>query len=418
MSGRTALKGKEISLPDYLTVSDLNGYIAQLFEHDEILHNFWLKGEISGFKRYQQSGHIYFSLKDDRSMISCVMFKSRASRLRFTPEDGMEVLLRGSVALYAQQGRYQVYVEEMQAFGLGEIYHYLEKLKARLAQEGYFDPAHKQNLPRMARRIGVVSSQDGAALRDILRVLKQRYPGIEVVIAHSSVQGAEAPAELARAIRALNEYADIDLIIVGRGGGSLEDLMAFNSEEIVRAIYESGIPVISAVGHEVDVTLADLVADLRAATPTQAAQLAVPEFSRLQADVNRLTERLQFLMERLLAGKQENLEQLMRRSLWKEPQALLQEKAYRLAGNVEALQRAMDNYSKERGHELALTAQALHRLSPLQVLARGYSILSTDQHVLSSVEDVSNGDRVKATLADGTLKLIVEEKVRGHNETN
>ena len=405
-------------MPNYINVSELNQYIAQLFEYDEILHNFWLKGEIIGFKRYQQSGHLYFNLKDKQSMVSCVMFRSRARGLRFIPEDGMEVLVRGSVALYARQGRYQVYVEEMQPFGLGEIYQQLEKLKSRLAKAGYFDPEHKQELPRMARRIGVVSSQDGAALRDILRILKQRDPGVEVVFAHSSVQGVEAPAELAQAVAMLNEYGQVDIIIVGRGGGSLEDLMAFNSEEVVRAIYESDIPVISAVGHEVDVTLSDLAADARAATPTQAAQMAVPELSRLQSDLQQMNERLQFLMEQFLAAQQESLDRMMRHPLWREPAILLQQQADQLSRYQDALKQSMQLYYKERWHELTLAAQALDRLSPLQVLARGYAILSRGEHVVRSVQELEIGDKIEAVLRDGILKLTVEGKEGGEHGTD
>jgi Exodeoxyribonuclease VII large subunit (EC 3.1.11.6) len=278
-------------MQEFLTVSALNQYINRLLENDELLQDCWLKGEISGCKLYQQSGHLYFTLKDEESAVSCVMFKSRVRSLKFKPQDGQEVLLRGSLAVFGRQGRYQVYVQEMQPYGVGGILLLLERLKKDLESRGYFAPEKKQALPALANRIGIVTSQDGAALRDMVRILRQRHRRVDIILVHSAVQGAEAPRELARGIALLNRFAQVDIIIVGRGGGALEDLMAFNTEEVVKAIYESQIPVISAVGHEIDFTLADWAADLRAATPSQAAQLAVPDMSVLEQELLNRTKK-------------------------------------------------------------------------------------------------------------------------------
>ncbi len=397
-------------MKDYITVGILNAYISRLLDHDEILQNFWLKGEISGFRLYQQSGHIYFTLKDEDAAVSCVMFKGKGQNLKFKPEDGMEVLLRGNVSVFARQGKYQVYVEEMQPYGKGGLFLQLEQLKARLAAEGYFALESKKEIPRMVRRVGVVSSQDGAALQDILKVLKQRHAGVEVVIAHSSVQGPEAPRELAQGVRLLNEYGELDLIIVGRGGGSLEDLMAFNSEELVYAIDESQIPIISGVGHEVDFTLCDLAADVRAATPTQAAQYAVPDYGIIQKDFENLTARLARFMNRTLSNREERLDRIMMKKVWKEPRLLLQKKEELLQEKEKRLKKALEENLKEKGHQLTLAMASLDNLSPLKVMTRGYAILSKGERVVTDIHDVEIGEELLATVANGQLQVVITGK--------
>jgi exodeoxyribonuclease VII large subunit len=395
---------------DYITVGVLNAYIARLFDHDEILQNFWLKGEISGFRLYQQSGHIYFTLKDEDAAVSCVMFKGKGQKLKFKPEDGMEVLLRGNVSVFTRQGKYQVYVEEMQPYGRGGLFLHLEQLKAKLTAEGYFALERKKDIPRMVSRVGVVSSQDGAALRDILKVLKQRHAGVEVIIAHSSVQGPEAPKELAQGLRLLNEYRELDVIIVGRGGGSLEDLMAFNSEELVYAINESRIPVISGVGHEVDFSLCDLAADLRAATPTQAAQYAVPDYSIIQKDFENITIRLARFMNRSLSNQEERLDRIMMKRVWKEPRLLLQKKEEHLREKEKRLKKAIQENLKEKGHQLALAVAGLDNLSPLKVMTRGYAILSQGERVVKDIHDVEIGQELQVTVANGQLEVVITGK--------
>ena len=402
-------------MQDYITVGMLNSYITRLLDHDAKLQDFWLKGEISGFRLYQQSGHIYFTLKDEEASVSCVMFKSKGQHLAFKPEDGMEVLLRGYVSVFARQGKYQVYVEEMQPYGTGGLFLYLEKLKARLAAEGYFALEKKQKIPRMVNRVGVVTSQDGAALQDILRVIKQRHPGVEVIIAHSSVQGTEAPRELALGVQILNEYGDVDVIIVGRGGGSLEDLMAFNSEELVYAIYNSRIPIISGVGHEVDFTFSDLTADLRAATPTQAAQLAVPDYSLLQKELDSLSKRMVRFMQRSLSNREERLDRSMMKKVWREPGILLQKQQDILAETGNRLKRAMEGKIQEKSHHLALAVAGLDNLSPLKVMTRGYAILTKDERVVKDVSAVEIGDVLQADLANGRLQVVIKGKEKMKN---
>lgn len=394
----------------YLTVSELNQYIADLLDGDIFLRDFWLKGEISGFKLYQQSGHLYFTLKDADSSISAVMFRSRARRLEFKPENGMEVLVRGSVSVFAPQGRYQLYVEEMEPYGVGGVYLFLEQLKEKLQQKGYFDVEKKKPLPAYARRIGVVTSQDGAALRDILRVLRQRHRGVDVVLVHSAVQGAEAPEQIARGIKLLNLYGQVDLIIVGRGGGSFEDLMPFNSEEVVRAIYESELPVISAVGHEVDWTLADLAADVRAATPTQAAQLAVADLEHLSQECNQLQQRLIRIMQRRLQQESEILDRLMMNRAWQKPRQMVQQYQQYCQELGVQMQKAMENRVNQSRQRLAMAVSGLERLSPLKVMQRGYAVVHNQAGIIKSVENVQPGDCLSITLLDGELCTQVKQK--------
>lgn len=394
----------------YLSVSELNQYISGILDQDSSLRDFWLKGEISGFKLYQQSGHLYFTLKDQDSAISAVMFRSRARRLDFQPENGLEVLVRGSVSVFAPQGRYQLYVEEMQPFGIGGVYLFLEQLKAKLQQKGYFDPDRKKPLPTFARRIGVVTSQDGAALRDILRVLKERHQGVEVVLVHSAVQGAEAPAQIARGIQLLNRYGEVDLIIVGRGGGSFEDLMPFNSEEVVQAIFESELPVISAVGHEVDTTLADLAADIRAATPTQAAQMAVADVVQLNHDFDQLRQRMVRVIQRRMQQENEILDRLMMNRAWNQPHNILEDRRKQHSELKQQLRRAAAQYLEAHENRLMIAVTGLDRLSPLKVIQRGYAVVRNDQGIIGSIDSVQPGDDISISLLDGELQARVQQK--------
>jgi len=397
---------------EYLSVSQLNNYINRLLIGDPVLQDFWVKGEISGFKHYQQSGHAYFTLKDENAAVSCVMFKSRIRFLKFKPEDGMEVLLRGSIAIYAKQGKYQIYTQEMQPYGIGGLFLYLEQLKARLESEGYFAPEKKKPIPPLVNRVGVVTSQDGAAFRDIVKVLKQRHQGVELVLVHSSVQGIEAPLELAAAIELLNEYGAVDVIIVGRGGGSFEDLMAFNSEEVVKAIYNSKIPVISAVGHEVDFSLADLVADLRAATPTQAAQLAVPDLIALQDYINNLQERMLRAVKNNFQQNSESLDRTMMRRVWREPMVIWENKREKLKNLQKELLDEATRKIESKEHQFKVAIASLDKLSPLKVLSRGYAVVHKGDQIVKMVEDVELGDKIQIDLTDGAIKATVEDRER------
>ncbi len=397
-------------MQDFLTVSQVNQYINSLLQGDDLLSDCWLKGEISGFKLYQQSGHMYFTLKDQESSISCVMFKSRARSLAFQPENGQEVLLRGYLAVFGRQGKYQVYVQEMQPSGIGSLLLILEQMKNRLEKQGYFAPESKKPLPAMANRIGIVTSQDGAALRDIVRVLKQRHHRVNIVLVHSAVQGQEAPSELAAGIALLNRQALVDTIIVGRGGGSLEDLMAFNSEEVVRAIFESKIPVISAVGHEIDFTLADLAADVRAATPTQAAQLAVPDLNALEQSLERLRQRMIRSVDRHMAYLDESLDRLLGKKIWKEPQMLLKDKRKLLSEMTDGLLQVVKTGNNERGNRLLMAARSLDNLSPLKVLERGYSVVARGKKIIRRGSDVNPGDMIVVSIIDADLEVEVRVK--------
>lgn len=408
--GRDAKIGDNMN--EYLSVSQLNNYINRLLIGDSILQDFWLKGEISGFRLYQQSGHAYFTLKDEEAAVSCVMFKSRVRHLKFKPEDGMEVLIRGSIAVYARQGKYQIYAEEMQPYGIGELFLYLEQLKNRLKAEGYFDPDKKKPIPALVNRVGVVTSQDGAAFQDILRVLRQRHPGVEIILVHSSVQGVDAPLELAAGIKILNDYSTADVIIVGRGGGSFEDLMAFNSEEVVKAIYESKLPVISAVGHEVDYSLADLAADLRAATPTQAAQLAVPDMVQLQAGIDDYQQRLLRATGNRINQCSETLDRLMMRRVWREPEIVLGKSEEKLAAlQKELLDVVIENW-KVKEREFSVSVIALDKLSPLKVLSRGYAVVRQGDKIVRQVEEVTPGSRLQIDLSDGIVDATVTNRER------
>ncbi|MGI5879246.1 MAG: exodeoxyribonuclease VII large subunit [Syntrophomonadaceae bacterium] len=401
--------------PKVISVSELNKFIGLLLESEPGLQDFWLRGEISGFKLYQQSGHMYFTLKDEESTVSAVMFKSRTRALKFMPENGMEVLARGSISVFNRQGKYQLYVDELQLFGAGSLSLYLQQLKERLEKQGYFNEDFKKPLPSFAQKVGVITSQDGAALQDILKVLRQRHAGIQVIFYHSSVQGVDAPMELVQGLRCLNTWGDMDVIIIGRGGGSWEDLMAFNSEEVVKAIFESQIPVISAVGHETDFTLADWVADVRAATPTQAAQLAVPDLQQLGKEIKRWQQRMQMAIEKIYYSRSESLDQLVMKRILKTSGLLqsLQSKEDDLQDLSARLLRAADDNFNRRQNQLAITSSGLDKLSPLKVLKRGYAVVRNESGVIRSVHQVLPGDMVQLILADGELKVKIEDRETG-----
>jgi len=394
----------------FISVSELNEYIATLLKTDEFLTDFWIKGEISGYRNYRQSGHRYFTLKDRDGAVSCVMFKTRGRGLKFEPEDGMEVLIRAYVSVYPKQGVYQVYVQEMQPYGMGGLFLYLKQLRNKLEAEGYFASEIKKPVPEMLNCVGIVTSQDGAALRDILRVIRQRHRSCRVILVHSSVQGEDAPRELAEGIRLLNEQGQAEVIIVGRGGGSFEDLMAFNTEEVVQAIFESNIPVISAVGHEVDFSLADMAADLRAATPTQAAGMAVPDTSQLARQVEKYQQRLKRLMEQKIGNYGETLDRLMMSRIWKEPHLIVERQEKAITDLQEQMNRHIVNLIQERQHRFALAVDALDKLSPLKVLQRGYTVAYREGEILRQAGDLAIGEKLELVFSDGKVQAEVSGK--------
>ncbi|NMA62869.1 MAG: exodeoxyribonuclease VII large subunit [Syntrophomonadaceae bacterium] len=395
-----------------LSVSELTGHIKTVLEQERLLAGVWVRGEISGYKLYRQSGHAYFSLKDEGAVISCVMFRSRVRHLRFLPEDGMKVVARGYISVFEKNGRYQLYIEEMEPDGLGALFLQLRQLRDRLDREGLFALERKKTLPVFARRVGVVTSQDGAAFRDIVKVIRQRHPGAEVVIAHSAVQGAAAPAEISAAIRALNEYGQVDVLIVGRGGGSFEDLWAFNTEEVVRAVYESRIPVISAVGHEVDYSLCDLVADARAATPTQAAQMAVPDIEALGYQSMVLKERLQNAVSRNISRRWQELDQVRDRKVWSQPETLTRQRDEWLSFLRDRLVKSCLKRLDEQSYRLNSLARHLDALGPHQVLRRGYALVRKLEagDLVNDVEKVRIEEELEIILKRGTMRVRVEAK--------
>lgn len=396
--------------PRILSVRELTLYLKGLLERDQRLQNVWVRGEISNFKLHTPSGHMYFTLKDEFSAVKTVMFRSRAVLTPFRPEQGMRVILRGYVSLFERDGQYQIYAEEMQPDGVGSVHLALEQLKARLALEGLFDAGRKKKLPMLPTTVGVATSLTGAAIRDVLKVVYRRFPNLRVVVAPCTVQGEQAPGEIAKAIKLLNRLPGVDLIIAGRGGGSREELWAFNTEEVVRAIAGSRVPVISAVGHETDLTLADLAADLRAPTPSAAAELAVPSKLDLAASLDDLKTRLKSAMQNNLTNKRRVCELLAVRPALANPYYRINQEQQRLDQLREGLAQSMTGFINGKSAILTLLAGKLDVLSPLKVLARGYSICrkETGESVTDSAA-VATGEKLFVTLAKGKLHCNVEE---------
>ena len=392
-----------------ISVSELNAHIKGLLDGDLLLGSLAVRGELSNYKVYS-SGHHYFTLKDAESSLKCVMFRSHTSKLRFRPENGLSVTAIGSVSVYPRDGVYQLYCTELIPTGVGDLYLAFEQLKTRLAKEGLFDPAHKKPLPAYPKRIAVITSGSGAAVRDVIRVLGHRWPSAEVAILPVRVQGVEAPPEIVGAIRYANRYHVGDLIITGRGGGSMEDLWAFNDERVARAIYESEIPVISAVGHEPDVTISDYVADLRAATPSNAAELAVPDQSELRELLSSMNSRLEHALRREIAEGKNRLKELSGRKVLSSPTAYLDFKRMELDRLQGRLVSVCDGWLAERKQQFSKSAAALDAMSPLKVLARGYSVATrADGTAVRSTQDVISGDALRLRVSDGEIACRVED---------
>ena len=391
-----------------LTVSELNAHIKRLLDGDLLLGSLAVRGELSNYKVYS-SGHHYFTLKDAESSLKCVMFRSSASRIRFRPENGMGVTAVGSVSVYQRDGVYQLYCTDLIPTGMGDLYLAFEQLKARLSREGLFDPEHKKPIPAFPKRIAVITSGSGAAVRDIIRVLGHRWPDAQVVILPVRVQGAEAPPEIVGAIRYANRYRVGDLIITGRGGGSMEDLWAFNDERVARAIYESDLPVISAVGHEPDVTIADFVADLRAATPSNAAELAVPDQADVRETLAGLQSRLEHTIHRELVQNANRLKDLAARKVLSSPTAYLDFKRMELDRLHGKMISVSEGWLAARRQQFGQTAAALDAMSPLKVLARGYSVATNEKGmIIRSTAETKEGDKLRLRVTDGSIFCRVE----------
>jgi len=387
------------------TVSELNGYIRELFDIDFRLQGVDVTGEISNFSR-ARSGHLYFTLKDDHSQLKCVMWRTSADRLRFHPEDGDAVLVSGRVSVYEAGGVYQLYAERIEPFGRGNLALAFERLKQKLSDEGLFDPAIKKPLPMFPQKIGIVTSADGAALQDIINVLKRRYPLVSVLVAPTLVQGSEAPAQIVRALRWLDSRDDIDTIIVARGGGSIEDLWAFNDENVARTIFDVRHPIISGVGHETDFTIADFVADLRAPTPSAAAELAVPDLSEIRSIVQRRSAKLRVQMDSLIEHGRWQVQTLKRMLSHVSPRANLDNKRQEIDGLAVRLERGMKDRLQNSQRQLAMLQAQLKTVSPLATLSRGYAIVKgKDGRIIRSIHAVNSGDWLTVQVTDGEFDV-------------
>lgn len=391
-----------------LSISQLNEYIRGKLDSDVLLNGIAVRGEISNYKVYP-SGHHYFTLKDEASSLKCVMFKGNAMRLRFRPDNGVKVIAMGKISVYPRDGVYQLYCTAMAMDGIGDLYAAFEQLKAKLAARGLFDPAHKKPIPKYPAVIGIVTSSAGAAIHDMLRILRKRYPLSEVRLLPVRVQGAEAPGEIAAAIRYANHYKLADLLIVGRGGGSIEDLWAFNDERVAHAIYDSEIPVISAVGHEPDVTISDFVADLRAATPSNAAELAVPDQDALRQALDSMSDSMAAALNRQVKSARQHLNVLARSTALQSPTGYLDQKKKSLQLLQNRLVSAQTRTVDQKKQQFVRLTAKLDAMSPLKVLTRGYSITMKDDHVLASVKQVNPGDSVSISLSDGVVTANVLE---------
>ena len=392
-----------------LSITQINEYIRSKMDGDSLLNNVAVLGEISNYKVYP-SGHHYFTLKDEGAALKCVMFKGNALRLRFRPENGMKVIAMGKISVFPRDGAYQLYCTAMAMDGIGDLHAAFEQLKAKLGAQGLFDPRHKKPIPQYPGTIGIVTSSAGAAVHDMLRILRKRYPLTKVRLLPVRVQGVEAPGEIVAAIRYANFHKMADLLIVGRGGGSIEDLWAFNDERVAYAIYESQIPIISAVGHEPDVTISDYVADLRAATPSNAAELAVPDQESLRQTMDSMLENLTYSMQRQLKSARQHLNVLASSNALQSPVAYLRQRREALAALTNRLAAAQTRgISLKKQKFVALTSK-LDAMSPLKVLSRGYAMTQNcDGSLLKSVKSVAVGDSIKISLQDGSVAAKVSD---------
>lgn len=390
--------------PRIATVSQINGYVKKILDHNQILNNVWVKGEISNFKNHS-SGHMYLTLKDEGGVLKAVMFKSAARTLNFMPGDGMKVMARGRVSVYEAGGAYQLYIEEMIPDGVGDLYVAYEQLKCKLEEEGLFNQEFKKPIPRFPERIGVATATTGAAVRDIINVITRRYPLAEIIIYPTQVQGEGAAESVVRAIEYFNKHEMVDTIIAGRGGGSIEDLWAFNEEIVARAIFASNIPVISAVGHETDFTIADFVADLRAPTPSAAAEIAVPSTAELKTLIaTSATRGANAVMKQI-----ESRRLILKRFRLRTPKERIDDENLRLDNLLHRMEQSLKLKLSEKGKQLGEFAGKLDALSPLQTLSRGYAIpVADDGTVIRSAKAMKSGDEFTLKLKDGGKECIVK----------
>lgn len=389
-----------------ISVTELNKYVKDKVAEDEFLNNVYVKGEISNFKHHY-TGHMYFTLKDENSLIKCVMFKTSTATLNFIPKDGMKVLVLGTVSVFERDGIYQIYCKAMQEDGMGSLHIAYEKLKAKLEEEGLFDTSHKKPIPFMPKIIGVLTSNTGAVIRDIINVSTRRNPNVYIRLLPVPVQGEGAGIKIANAIRLMNERKLADVIIVARGGGSLEDLWPFNEEVVARAIYESRIPVISAVGHETDFTIADFVADLRAPTPSAAAELAVADVEDLKYSINLYQRRLKMSLKRKTELMRLRFEKVMNSRVYKEPLSRINDYYLRIDRCLKSIENSSIKKLKDCKLEAAKAITKLDTLSPLKTLTRGYCLTESDGKVITKAEELKSGMEVDLRFQDGNAKAKV-----------
>jgi exodeoxyribonuclease VII large subunit len=389
-----------------VTITELTRQIKQSLETS--FPRMWVEGEISNFKHHT-SGHLYFTLKDEGAQLSAVMWRSRVANLTFPPEDGMKVIARGSITVYPPRGNYQIDVEQIQPIGIGELQIAFERLKQKLAAEGLFDPAHKKPIPEFPERIGVITSETGAALQDIRSVLSRRHPSVEVILASVRVQGVGAAEEIAEAIEQMNRYGGIDVLIVGRGGGSLEDLWAFNEEKVARAIYVSKIPIVSAVGHEIDFSIADFVADLRAPTPSAAAELVVRDRTELLEDIGNLCYTMRGAIDTQMSSFRERVASLLTSYSFNRPRDLVREFSQRVDEFDRSLGVSFNHIARTAHQRYDSLRYHLQALNPHGVLKRGYSIVRKEGRIVSSARLLHRGDEAEIQFHDGTIGVQVEK---------
>ena len=395
--------------PEPISVSQLNNYIKEKINQDDFLNNVYIKGEISNFKHHY-TGHMYFTLKDENSLIKCIMFKTYTMNLNFVPKDGMKVLILGTVSVFERDGVYQIYCKAMEEDGIGNLYTEYEKLKSKLEAEGLFDKQHKKQIPFMPKIIGVLTSQTGAVIRDIINVSTRRNPNVYLRLLPVPVQGEGAASKIAEAIELMNKQKLADVIILARGGGSLEDLWPFNEEIVARAIYNSNIPVISAVGHETDFTISDFVADLRAPTPSAAAELAVVNVQDIQKNIENYNHRLAISLTKKLEYVKLKFDKIMNSKGFKEPLQRIQEEYLKIDNYIKTIFDKVENKYKESKYNFINLTSKLDSLSPLKTLSRGYSIVQKNNKIVKSKDEIEFGDKIDIRLSDGAIKASVTEK--------
>lgn len=392
------------SFPSAVSVSELNTFIKMLLESAPTLNDVYVKGEISNFKNHISSGHFYFSLKDKDSQIKAVMFRSSASKMKFVPENGMMVVAHGRVASYVRDGQYQLYADSMEPDGVGALYVAFEQLKQRLAAQGVFAPEKKKPLPKIPKTIGVITSPTGAAVRDIINIATRRFPFAKIVVYPALVQGENAASSLISGIRYFNDTGSADVIIIGRGGGSIEDLWAFNDENLAKTVCASEIPVISAVGHETDFTICDFAADLRAPTPSAAAELAVPDTAELKHKINNIISRESAVLLQMLSAKRETLARYEKSRYLSSPGHMIDDRRMTLVLSSERLMTSAAHVNEIKKHALSALSGKLEALSPLAVLSRGYGVVSSEEgKVIKEIADVSVGDKITVKVRDGEI---------------